>query len=202
MATFPPLATAADLDDRGIAHDESTVNALLEDASVAVRNYTHQVISYVMDDTAEIVPQGAWVTLPQRPVDTTSLTTVTLGGREVTGWKRIRDRLWLAGGWPPWGPSDTRFFFPDLVQQYVVEPVAVEVTYSHGYETVPGDVVAVVCGAIARALASPNDLGVSSKTVGSVSIHVASPAGVIGLLREEKRILNRYRRSVHMVPQR
>lgn len=200
---LPALATEADVEARLgrslDATETARVTALLADASSAVRDYTHQVITLVEDDTAGIVPQGAWLTLPQRPVieDPTHTITTTIDGAPVTGWKRIRDRLWLAGGWNLFANSllaVERFTLPI----FAVEPVEVQVTYSHGYADTPDDVVAVVCGAVIRALTSPG-AGVTSEQIGGYSYRTASAAGAIGLLKEEQAILDRYRRRVSMV---
>lgn len=197
-----PLAAVVDLEDRlgrVLTDDEvGRAEALLRDASATVRDYTHQDISFVQDDVVEVVPQGVWVTLPQRPVSTANPITVTVDGAAVTGFKVIRDRLWMETGWPPFGPTDTRFFDPRLP-----EPVVVKVTYSHGYAEIPDGVVAVVCGLVLRALSSDRpEAGVQQETIDDYSYRLAdgAQAGVLGLLLPERRMLNRYRRTARTTP--
>jgi hypothetical protein len=76
----------------------------------------------------------------------------------------------------------------------------VEVTYTHGYETVPADVKAVGLAVAARNYQNPN--GVRSETIGAYSYTNAGTdddvAGA-GLLASERAVLNRYLKPVRTV---
>lgn len=70
------------------------------------------------------------------------------------------------------------------------------VTYTHGYDPVPDDIVAVVCQIAARAFGTkPDTSGVSSESLGaySYSIGAAAAAGPLGMLADEREIVLAYR---------
>jgi hypothetical protein len=80
-------------------------------------------------------------------------------------------------------------------------PGTYRVTYSHGFATVPTDVVSVVCAMVTRVFQNPSNL--RSETVGSYSVTYTIPATGealgINLSRYEKQILDRYRRKASTV---
>lgn len=145
----PPLATSADLN----AYLKTTVptdqaELALRLASGVVRSWTGQKISFVASDIMVLEGGGPTIVLPQRPVivdDDNPIGVVelaeyggtTLDATEGLTYTRFQDELRRHCG--TWSPR-------------------VRVTYSHGYETVPDDVVAVVLDVAAKSLTNPAGL--------------------------------------------
>lgn len=129
----------------------------LDLASTAIRAWTRQTIDLVEDDT--IVVDGVWETdliLPERPV--VEVTGVTVDGVADTGWELVGSSLRrTVGGWG--GPD-----------------VAVEVTYTHGWEMTPDAVRSVCLQAAARFMINPE-----------------ASAGTIRLIADEASLLPRER---------
>lgn len=115
-------------------------------------------------------PRWYYVVLPQRPV--VSIESVTRDGIAVS-WSRKHDRVFVAG----------------------CEPVSV--TFTHGYASVPGDVLAVVLTAAQRVLTNPTDL--RQETVGSLSVTYAAETIGASLSQADKDLLARYRRRTAVV---
>lgn len=130
-----PLATVADLEARGLAVDESeasVVTTYLRVASAAVREAAGTAISRTTSTiTLEGAP-GQRLTLPGPPI--VSVDAVTVDGRAVSDWRLSADRLWRASGWTGCEPSE------------------IQVTYTHGLDEVPEDIVDLVCRMAAAAL--------------------------------------------------
>lgn len=194
------LATSTDIEAR-LGRTLTTLEAtrvvpLLTDASASVRNYTRQTITQVTDDVVRLKIRNGRVRLPQRPA--TAVTTVknTLGDLVLFQWDG--GSIVVVGSNVP----DTFAWVPWLNGM-----AAVDVTYTHGYSTVPDDIVGVVCSIVMRALGrEPLDAGITSETIQgySYSLGSAGAAGAFGLLSSEADILDAYRReqtgSVNMMP--
>lgn len=153
--------------------------ALLKDASSAVRDATGQTISQATT-TVRLSPQRVgcdWgILLPQYPVVSVD-TVVDDDATDV-------DVEWTAGA-------------------FIRTAQIVTVTYTHGYDPVPDDVIAVVCQITGRAIAQNTDnAGVQSETLGgySYSIGAAAAAGPFGMLNDERRVLRKYKRPVMPIP--
>lgn len=184
------LATSADIEARLgrdlTAPETLRLASLLADASAAVRAYTGQEFDQATT-TARLRPRGGVVVLPQRPV--TDVTAVAdADGNEVTFTWDGDDRVDLSA-YPlnEWEINPRRYGL-----------TAVDATYEHGYEATPPDVLAVVCGVVIRALGSPPDQGghTQESIQGySYTIGVTAAAGPLGFLVDERKILERYRRS-------
>ena len=146
---------------------------LLADASAAVRSYTGQQLGLGEATSRLRVKDGA-VRLPQRPViDVTAVADTDGNDLDVT-WV-AGDRIALTGTTAEW----------------------VDVTYSFGYEEVPSEIVAVVCQIAGRAFGRPPDeTGMQSETIGqySYTVGAAAAAGGLGMLADERAVLDRYRR--------
>lgn len=185
-----PLASIEDLQGRLgrdlTGADLARAELLLADASAAVRSHTGQEISS-RSSTARLQVRDGRVRLPQRPVtDVTAVDNVD-GVAQIFTWYG-GDVLELNGGYGlvngpwPWGNYGT---------------VWLDVTYDHGYEEIPGEIVAIVCQIAARAFGTtPDDSGYTQEGIGNYSYQVgaAAAAGAVGLLADERRILDRYRR--------
>ncbi|MGW8746536.1 hypothetical protein [Streptomyces sp. NPDC055794] len=130
-----PLATASDLEARGLTIDPTetdVVDVYLGVASAAVREAAGSVISRTTSTISLEGERGQWLTLPGLPV--VSVAQVAIDGRTVTDWRLRSERLWRAAGWTGCEPSE------------------VTVTYTHGLTDVPEDIVDLVCRMTAAAL--------------------------------------------------
>jgi len=169
----------------------------LRDATAAIRNYCRQYLERVNGDTITLDSTGGVrLFLPELPV--ISVSSVVEDGETLIvdddyklGQHGILHRItttWTAG----------------------IQIIAI--TYSHGYTTIPDDIVAVCVRAASRAYQaglkaadSAGIPGIASKSLGDFSVSFQSEAGggtsegVLGasaarlLLLSEKDILNAYR---------
>ena len=169
----------------------------IEGASAAIQNYCHQTLELVEDDAITLdCIGGTKIFLPELPV--VEVTGVVEDGETLTvmddyklGQHGILHRIgdtWAAG------------------------TQIITVTYTHGYATLPDDIISVCVRAASRAYqtglrAEEMDgvPGVASKSLGDFSVSygseqsVGAGEAVLGasaapmLLRSEKEILNRYR---------
>lgn len=170
------LATVDELEGRlgrdFTGEEHSRAELLLADASAAVRAYCGQQFS-AGTSTVRLGVRNRVVRLPQRPV--VDVTTIEdTDGNDVT----------------------FTWFFGEMVE---VDGTAgwVDVTYEHGYDDVPGDIVAVVCQIAGRAFgATAADAAIARERIGTYEIQLgpAAAAGGVGMLNDEKAVLNRYRR--------
>ena len=178
-------------------HHIFSATRALEEATAAIRNWCRQFISVVDDEEITIDTYGGTrIFLPELPVMSVSAViengiTLTPGDDYALGQHGILHRIGRA--WP-------------------VGIQTVTITYSHGYDPIPDDVIAIATRASSRAYqaglrAADSDgvLGVSSKSLGDFSVAFSSETGgsisegVMGassarmLLMSEQDILNRYR---------
>lgn len=185
------LATVADLEGRlgrtFTVAESARATLLLADASAAVRAYTGQQFTAATSTVRLAVRNGA-VRLPQRPVSDVD-TVVDTDANDVTF-------TWHAG--------DVVHVTADVPDSWAWEPRTsglshVDVTYTHGYDEIPAEVVAVVCQIAGRAFGRPADqAGVTQESIDdySYAVGAATAAGGVGMLRDEKAALDRYRRVV------
>ncbi|MGW1277587.1 hypothetical protein ACWD4V_11615 [Streptomyces tsukubensis] len=174
---LPPLATLDQLAgwmQRERAELPAGAALVLDVASSVVRGEARQGFTRGTSAVA-LEPRGQLVVLPQRPV--ISVQRVIRGGRMLDpGEYRWRNaELWL--------------------HQLGHGPVYV--TYTHGYATVPGDVLAVVLTLAARVLGNPRDL--RQESVGSVSVTYSAETIGASLAPADRDLLARYRRRVAVV---
>jgi hypothetical protein len=167
------LASPNDLVDFGYVDSDGVPSGwqMLPRASERVRRFTDQTVTYVEDD--EVVLYQPY-RLPQRPVVSVS-SVKNSDGEELD-----------ASDWTlkPAG-------FLDISQN--TGPVTV--TYSHGFETLPGKLTELVCSIASRMAASTDSLaqGVRSEQAGGEMITYGADAyaGVTSLTSEEKVSLDR-----------
>jgi len=168
--------------------DSDRALALLYDASAAARAYTGQHLSE-SSTTERLRVRKAHLRLPQRPV--TAVTGVTAVDGTAVEYEWVAgDRVSITG------LSD--------VMRFDVEPFRsttpyLDVTYTHGYNPVPDDIVAVVCQVAARAYGyGAEDSGVQTETLGPYSVTggAAAAQGGLGLLAGERAALDRYRKPL------
>ncbi len=163
------------------------LGCLLDDASAAVRAYTGQYFT-VATTTARIKAKGGAIRLPQRPVIAVTSVANTTGTTLLHTWD-AGQQVWLSSSMLVVnGPS-----------YHGRRPQYVDVTYTHGYATVPADIVAVVAQMAGRALGTtPAEGGVQSETIGgyNYSLGAAAAAGGLGMLPAERSVLDRYKLPV------
>lgn len=178
-------------------HHIFSATRALEEATAAIRNWCRQFVSFVDDDEITLDTYGGTrIFLPELPaISVTSVIengiTLVPGEDYVLGQHGILHRIGRA--WP-------------------VGIQSVTIIYTHGFDPLPDDIVAVATRAASRsyqaglrAAESDGVLGVSSKSLGDFSVAFSSETGggigegVMGassarmLLMSEKEILNRYR---------
>lgn len=183
LATVQQVSDLAETDPT----DSARVQFLLDAASAAVRHYTGQ--TFTRETTTDrLRVRGGRIRLPQRPVN--AVTAVAT----PTGIGLVENSTWAFDG------AETIFvecvweglYFPPLLPRDQLD-----VTYDHGYDEIPADVVAVVCGIVLRSYGTPAETGgMTGETITNYSYQRGSvaSAGPSGLLPEEKRALDVFRR--------
>lgn len=161
-----PLATQSDLQD-ALGRDIPTRQAVmaLRRASARVRKYCRQELTLVENETILLPGNGRVLYLPQRPVvvDATHPLTITelfgianveypaLEGRDYT---RVGSEL--TRGHPFYEP--TRFMGFPFMRPQGVWSERVRVLYSHGYTTVPDDILDIVLDLATMNVSNPGNL--------------------------------------------
>ena len=165
LASRDDLATAL---QRVIpAEENGFADQQLELASGYVQAYTGQSFVYSATTTVVLRPRGRIVLLPELPV--LSVSAVSVDGAEVEDW----------------------VLEPDGIIRFVTSPAnLVTVSYSHGWQTVPADVVAVVAQMAAGMVNAPSD-NVRSQAIDTFSVSYFEASSAIS--GEHRQILDRYR---------
>lgn len=181
------LAIAGDLEtllQRTFTEPEAAAaDLLLVLASAAIRSYTGQEFT-LTTTTARLKVRGNKVRLPQAPVSAVSAVTSVDAA--------VLSFTWYGGPQVTVSAPGSSF---DVDAAYGCHTY-VDVTYTHGYATVPDDIRAVVLQVAGRAFGTAADqTGVQSESIGSYSYSVggAAASGAVGLLAGERAILDRYR---------
>ncbi|MEL7994308.1 hypothetical protein AAG656_28815 [Streptomyces albidoflavus] len=194
MAVLPSLVTVAELaallGRTFTPAQETQAQALLDQASSVVRAYVRQDLTRATSTLTVSMRRadpvlhrcGGLVTLPQRPV--VDVASVSVDGVSTQDWWQEGQEILLRSG--SWSSPPTAH-----------RPPQVAVTYTHGFDPVPGDIKAIVAQAANRVMVNPG--AVRSETVGGESVTYLIPAtgealGVL-LSRTEQRVLDRYRRT-------
>lgn len=194
--SLPPLAALADVTNRlpgAVSVDPTRATALISDASAVVRSYTKQQFT-TSQSTERIRPIGFRIKLPQRPVvsvDGLSLLLNNATPAPFPGWYWDgSDEVWLLG------ESQIINLAEELLYTLRYETPVAEITYTHGYDTVPDDVVAVVCSMVTRTLTAPGLGGVVSEGVGEYTYRLSDTAvqGALTMTESEKAVLSSYRK--------
>lgn len=138
--------------------DDHQVVALLAEASSLVREVSGQHISLVTDDTVALdgsLSRHLW--LPEVPI--VSVSSITLDGvpADPSTYRIEHDRRTLKRALGMTWDCDT-----------------VEVTYTHGWDPVPGWIVGLVCSTVQRSIRPAAQLGVQAQTTGSQTVQYAT----------------------------
>jgi len=151
-----------------IAADDPTAGFLLLVASGMIRAYLGQTVSQVIDDVEYVDPvNGSFAALSQLPVTAVSLVEVTNDGGTTwtpvpaTAYKVSRRRGTISTRWGNsvrW-PSDEESW---------------RVTYTHGFGSVPPEIIGVCCGLAARYYSTP--VAVDMERIGQRQVKYAIEA--------------------------
>lgn len=188
LASVQDVADLLALDSAGL--EPAQAAAALAQASARFR--AEAECDFDDDDTTLILRvDGQRVTLPKRPVlDITSVKAVGLDGtatHEMAGWSfdgihtiRVGDGAWVI----------------NASHHYASQTV--EVTWSHGYATIPEDVRWTVAQMAARAISSPAPAAVTGENIGAYSYRTGgvSVSGAAGMTDDERQVARRYRPRV------
>ena len=207
---LPPLATIEDvaaLLQRDLTPAEVTNGVrLIAMASDVVRRYTRQQITQA---TETIVLPGNWdntLVLPQRPITAVSSVLINGATPTYTVWRVVDDTLFVGtgsfqpdfgvmmwGGMALMGPAGSNNGPQATGASWGGPQAQITITYTHGYSEVPGDIVNIVAGLVAIAIASP--VGVEQERVGGYQVKYSrSEGGSMRLTDEDKAGLNYYRK--------
>jgi hypothetical protein len=182
------LATVAELriflDDPTL--DEDRAELFLRIASGEVRGYTGQLFDLVENDEVILNGRGTRILLlPELPV---------LAVTEVLEAYATTDEATIAG---PLDASPIYEWDEDGVLERIDGGVFrrrrrwYQITYDHGYATVPDEVKSVVLRAAGRAFENPE--GIRQETLGRYSYTLAGEQAGIGLYAPDRRDLEPYR---------
>ncbi|WP_435239562.1 hypothetical protein [Streptomyces sp. YPW6] len=174
MAALPPLATIEQLEDwlqvpRGSAPID-TCTLALQVASALVRMEARTTFTRRTGELALRIVDG----LVRLPGPVVSVASVQVAGQLLpdTGWWREGEELWVAC--PP----------RDVRRRAVV-------TLTHGFETVPDDVLGITLDVASRGCVNP--LSLRQESTGQRSVTFATETLAMSLAQIEKDKLARYR---------
>lgn len=198
----PPLASLSDLSAYvQDAVDPTTGSLLLSLASSVVRAQTRQFLSPVVGDKIRLQGGRQHLVLPERPVKAvTAVSGLYYATTADPFYYDIPDAAALYGPLPP-GIWVLDALGRVLLPRGSLWPPVVEVTYSHGFDTIPDDLRAVTLEAAKRQLINPEGYesfgtgGVSARFPGVRSGPTAGTVGGIMLTANEMRVCARYRRE-------
>lgn len=181
-----PLATTDDLDARlpsGTITDPARAAQLLADVSAAFRRKTGQTFTEATT-TERLKVRKNKIRLPQRPVISVA-SVVDLNAVPITVFTVVNNVVHLDPMVPDpwaWEPRRTALGF-------------VDVTYTHGYNPLPDDLVGLVCQVAGRGYGTlPTESGVSQESLGAYSYTIGSTAaaGPFGLFAGEEAWLEQF----------
>lgn len=174
------------------------VNALLADASTVVKRFCRQ--DFVREQTTErIRPVGDRLKLNQRPV-------ISVDSVYVIDYLNNLVPVVL----PYWDGGDEIWLLHGQIMLNLAEGIRelfkyntplCQVTYTHGYDVIPDDIVSVVCSLVLRRMATPGAGAVQSQTAGpfNAALTPAAAAGPMSMTADEKLMLKDYRRSARTI---
>lgn len=207
---LPPLATEEELlAYPGVPSGTSTAQALLvlRLASGAIRRETKQTITFVENETVVLEGGGQVLKLPQRPlfVDATHPLTVLEipdgTGIEVPAVENrdyIRQGSELQRGQPLYQLN--RYMGWPQSRPLGIWADRVKVTYSHGFQEVPDELVGICLDLASATLANPRRL--RSESAGQTAVtYTVETFGTGSLTSDHRRILRDFKRGAFSVRQ-
>lgn len=199
MASLPALADLADVEDRLgrdlDATESRRAQALLVDASAVVRAYCRRDFTRATT-TARLRPRGDKVVLPMRPV--LAVTEVFAVQSFGTTLLRTPMSFWNWPGGHEVYLGDQTLVINGPTLDWDDHQTWCDVTYNHGFDEVPGDIVTVVANLVMKNLTVPGGGVIDMETVGPYNVRYATytSAGPLGLSDGDRQILNRYRSTI------
>ncbi|MBA8925936.1 hypothetical protein BC739_003135 [Kutzneria viridogrisea] len=174
------------------------MQVLLGDASAVIRQHTRQAFTRAQT-TERIRPIGDKAVLPQHPVISVDSVAV-VDPLQANNLLPIPLAAWLwDGGQELWlGQMGTVINLPeDTLDLFQFATPLLQVTYTHGWDTIPDIVKAVTCSMVLRSLDLPGPGGIASQTVGPFGYRLSSVAqdGILALSTSEQAMLAPYRRQ-------
>ena len=146
------LATVDDLShymQQTITADDTTATFLLLVASGMIRAYLGQTISQVIDDVEYVDPvNGSFASLSEMPVTAVSLVEVTYD--DGATWTAVP-----ATAYKPSRRTGTISTRRSSTFRWPTDEESWRVTYTHGFESVPPEIIGVCCGLAARYYSTP-----------------------------------------------
>ncbi|GMA26195.1 hypothetical protein GCM10025864_39540 [Luteimicrobium album] len=141
-----PLATVADLQALGVdtTTNPALVDSLLDSVSSAVRDAAGSLITRTTSTATIWTEASRRLELPVRPVR--SVSSVKIDDQDFTSYRLLGSSLWRDCYWHQ--PGET--------------PSAVTVTFDHGYDEVPADIVNLVCMLVAAGVNEAANGGLAS----------------------------------------
>lgn len=186
--------------------DNSSAQDAVDKASGLVRAIARQQFDFVSQETVILVGNERVLRLPQRPlvVDTgpNLLTIVELGEFGGVAVPMVEDRDYsrvgneLTRGYPWWWNNSQRLMGYPRARPLGVWAPRVQVTYSHGYTTIPDDVQSFVLDA--AAVLYDNPTGLRSVTIDDYTETKAAEvlgAAMVDSIRLKLGITGRRRRA-------
>jgi hypothetical protein len=204
MSALPPLALSTDIVaqlGRPLDATETLkVDGLLRLASSKVRAYTRQDFSQ-SQTTVNLRSVSAQVKPPQRPVvSVQSVQAILRNGQLVVLPLWYFDGIDTIGGVAV--ADDVVINLPSWYTTWWTG--SVQVQYTHGYTTVPTDIVDIVAAMVFRIFNAPGSgaTGIASERVGQFyqyQINPNFPSGEVIISDDDKGILNRYRQNTRTI---
>lgn len=163
---MPSFAPVADLQDStGQTLDAVQAQQKLNEATGVIQGWTGQTLFAVVNDSIIVDPKPDFsIMLPELPV--TAVTSLQwLDDRNGTGWNTISPSQYRFKSWGAVYIVPHSGFDPAL---WPTDPDTIQVTYNHGYTTIPQPVQDVCLALAARMLINPYHL--QSTRTGGVQV--------------------------------
>jgi hypothetical protein len=198
--TLEPLATVGDLEDRlgKSITNQAQAEAWMRDASALIRRYTRQQFTRVENDVVVLRVDRQSVFLPQRPADKPT-NIVYADGQGV-----VSVSAWWFNGLDQVDFTPPAWLLNGPAFNHLRRPTTVQITYSHGYATIPDDIISITCSVVGRVAAAPGIMpGLRQGALDDFSFALGGNlvTGALQLLPDEKSQLDVYKsrpRSVMM----
>jgi hypothetical protein len=179
---FTFMGYPADPSDPDVARAEAMINA----AEGMVRGRARQQLDYLAGDVVVLDPQGLAVQLPELPVQNVDTLSV---------W--VVDPATLVGSWQVYDPSQWNWSSDGVVTAtwstwWPSQPRTVQVTYDHGYTTIPSELITVTLSLAARLASNP--LHLQGQATGGISQRFEHSSKGDFLLDIEEDIIARFSR--------
>ncbi|CAL9596602.1 hypothetical protein [Streptomyces sp. enrichment culture] len=200
---LPLLASVEELQDylqQTVPLAPGPAQLALRLASAAIRRHTKQTISFVAGETITTMGGERVLKLPQRPVvvdadnPLTVIELVDASGLEIPAieerdFLRYGSELHRGEAWP----RSRLMGFPRRHPAGIWAD-RVKVTYSHGYQEIPDEIVGIALDLAAASMSNPRRL--RSETSGAVSVtYTVETFGTGSLTSDHRAILRDFKRS-------